>query len=129
MYKVSNDNVLRERLNLLPIDKLFYNRQLQFLHRVACMDSSRPTFQTLTCQAARLGPEMKMTAGRKTNILSTWKNTLEKAGLTKKGSSGRLREWLPKLRTCCNEVIEHSLDLPQGSFRFKLRHQYSHNRV
>jgi hypothetical protein len=40
--KVSNDNVLRERLNLHPIDKLFYNRQVLFLHRVA-----RPTFQTL----------------------------------------------------------------------------------
>jgi hypothetical protein len=129
MYKVTNDNVLRERLNLLPIDKLFYNRQLQFLHRVACMDSSRPTFQTLTCQAARLGPEMKMTAGRKTNTLSTWRNTLEKAGLTEKGSGGRLSDWIPKLRSCNNDVIEHSLGLPQGSFRFKPRHQYSHNRV
>jgi hypothetical protein len=113
IYKVSNDDVLRERLNLLLIDKLFYNRQLLFLHRVACkMDSSRPTFQTLTCQAARLGPKMKMTAC-----------------LTKKGSGGRLSEWIPKLRSCCNEVLEHSLDLPEGSFRFKPRHQYSHNRV
>ena len=55
VYKASNDNVLWQRLNLLPIDKLLYNRLQQFLHRVAFMDPSRPTFQTLNCQAARLG--------------------------------------------------------------------------
>ena len=54
----------------------FYNRQLQFLHRVPCME---PPGQTNShFQAARLGPEVRMTAGTKANKLSTWKNSPEK---------------------------------------------------
>jgi hypothetical protein len=126
MHKISTDNILREKLNLLPIEKIFYLRQLQFLHRVACMDPSRLTSQTLSSQAVRL-PGMRMAPGRKTNTLSTWKTTLEKAGLTAKDRGGRFAEWIPKLRDSSERLIEQALDLPQGSFRFKPRPIHPHS--
>ena len=43
------------------------------------------------------------------------------------GSDGT--KWRPNLRFRGNERIEHALNLPQGSFRFKPRQQYSHHLV
>jgi hypothetical protein len=128
MHKISTENILTERLGLLPIDTIFYIRQLRFLHRVACMDPSRLTFQALTSQAAR-SQGLKFTAGRKTNTLSTWKNTLEKAGLATTRTGGKLEEWIPKLRSpYCAEMITEKLGLPPGYLRFKPRPMHPHTR-
>lgn len=126
MHKISTENILQERLQILPIDTIFYERQLRFLHRVACMDPARLTFQTLSSQAARL-PGMKMTAGKKTNTRSTWKNTLEKAGLSTEKSGGKLEEWIPNIRShCCATKVEEKLGLPPRSFKLKPRTMHPH---
>jgi hypothetical protein len=125
MHKISTESIL-ERLDILPIDKIFYTRQLRFLHRIATMDPSRLTFQALSSQAARL-PGMRMTAGKKINTLSTWKNTLEHAGLATKKSGGKLEEWIPNLRSPnCAALVEETLGLPPGSFKFKPRPIHPH---
>ena len=62
----------------------------------------------------------------KTHTVNMEKYT-RKSWSYKKGSGRRLRGI--KLRSRGNAVIEHSLDLPKESFRFKPRHQYSHDRV
>ena len=126
MHKISTENILQERLKMLPLDIIFYQRQLRFLHRVACMDPSRLTFQALSSQAARL-PGMKMAAGKKVNTLSTWKNTLEKSGLSSEKSGGKLEEWIPNIRgPNCTTIVEEKLGLPPGSFKFKPRPIHPH---
>jgi len=125
MHKISTKSIL-ERLDILSIDKIFYIRQLRFLQRVASMEPSRLLFQTLSSQAARL-PGMKMTAGRKTNTLSTWLHTLEQTGLATKGSGGKLKEWTPKIRSSiCATLAEETLELPTGSIKFKARPMHPH---
>jgi hypothetical protein len=127
MHKISTESIL-ERLDILPIDKIFYIRQLRFLQRVASMDPSRLLFQALSSQAARL-PGMKISAGRKTNTLSTWLHTLEQTGLATKGLGGKLGEWIPKIRSSiCATLAEETLELPTGSIKFKTRPMHSHSR-
>ena len=53
IHKIATNSIL-ERLDILPIDKILYIRQLRFLHRVASMNPSRLLFQTLSSQVARL---------------------------------------------------------------------------
>ena len=125
MHKISTKSI-QERLDILPIDTIFYIRQLRFLHRVASMNPSRLLFQTLSSQVARL-PGMKMTRGQKTNTLSTWRHTLEQTGLTTKGPGGKLEEWIPKIRSSiCATLAEETLELPTGSIKFKTRPMHPH---
>ncbi len=113
------DNILRERLGgMLPIEKIFHIRQLHFLRRVAQMESSRLTFQMLSSQATECDGKIK--GGIKINTLTTWKATLEKAGILEDKNGGRLDEWIPKIhRGDCVGTIEESLELPKNSFIIK----------
>ena len=57
------------------------------------------------------------------------KYTRSRWSFKKKEAVDDLLNGYQQLRSRCNEVIEHSLDLPQQSFRFKARHHYSLNRI
>jgi hypothetical protein len=128
MHKITTESTL-ERLGILPIDKIFYTRQLKFLHRAACMDPSRLTFQTLSSQVVRV-EGMKIRAGAKTNTLSTWRKTLEKAGLATARQGGKLEEWVPIIRSgYCPAIVEEKLGLPPNSFWFKSRPMHPHTHL
>jgi len=113
-YHISMENILSERLNLLPIEKIFYLRQLRFLHRVANMGPSRLTFQILTSQVTVTGGSK---GGSKTNTRTTWKQTLRKAGLSE---TGDMKEWIPNLCSInSTKKVEETLAVPPGTFEIK----------
>jgi hypothetical protein len=65
--------------------------------------------------------------GNETNTLSTWLHTLEQTGLATRWSGGKLKEWIPKIRSSiCATLADETLELPIGSIKFKARPMHPH---
>ena len=115
-YRRSMDE-MHEKLRIPKLSTTARIRQLRYLEKTAHQPISRLTRQIIGCQAPRPSADFKFTRGRHTTTQSTYRDTLEAAGLCKKGSGGDLGEWMPLLTGIdASRTIEENLGVPIGTY-------------
>ena len=115
-YHITMDNILNERLHLLPLDTLVTMRQLRFLQKAANLPTTRLTRQVINSHAIA-ADETKISGGNHLSTRCSLRKALEKAKLVKPNTGGPLKEWIPLLRK--NNIgtqIEAELGLPENTF-------------
>jgi hypothetical protein len=115
-HYIRSKEEMHEVLNLPKLSTTARIRQLRYLEKIAHQPTSRLTRQILGCQAPRPSSESKFTRGRHTTTQSTYRDTLEVAGLCGKGG-GELREWMPILAGVdASRIIEENLGVSAETY-------------
>ena len=108
---------MHSKLNLPKLSTTARIRQLRYLEKIAHQPTTRLTRQIIGCQAPRPSSEFKFARGRHTTTQSTYKDTLETAGLCQKGKGADLGTWMPILTsTNASQIIEEHLGVPPGTY-------------
>jgi Reverse transcriptase (RNA-dependent DNA polymerase) len=108
---------MRTALGVTKLSSTVRVRQLHFLEKIARQPLSQLTRQVIGCQASRPSSDFKFSKGSTTTTQSTYRNTLEAAGLCEKGKGGSLGSWMQVLVSAdASRIIEENLKLPAGTY-------------